>query len=144
MAKGPLPPILVYATALTCGVLAAIATQIQLTYAGYDLGGLWQSLVSTGAVQLRTAGPWWAIAAAAFIISGIVAAALSRVALPWLRLRALRWLGGAVLVLVLADIGHHAGELSQEHTGLNVAISLTAVTIAAVMSLCGTYLTARK
>jgi hypothetical protein len=93
---------------------------------------------------LRTAGPWWAIAAAAFIISGIVAAALSRVALPWLRLRALRWLGGAVLVLVLADISHHAGELSQEHIASTLAISLAAVTIAAVMSLCGTYLTARK
>jgi hypothetical protein len=44
----------------------------------------------------------------------------------------------------LADISHHAGELSQEHIGLNLAISLAAVTIAAVMSLCGTYLTARK
>lgn len=140
----PLPPILVYATALTCGVLAAIAMQIQLTYAGYNLTGLWQSLFSTGAMQLRTAGPWWAIAAAAFVVGGITAAALSCLAPPWRRFRVLRWVGGAALVWLLANVGHHLGGLSPEQPGANTAISLAAVGISVFMGFCGTYLTVRR
>ena len=37
----PLPATLVYTTALTCGMLAAIAMQIQLNRAGFDLIGPW-------------------------------------------------------------------------------------------------------
>src|SRR6266849_10478629 len=107
----PLPATLIYSTALTCGMLAAIAVQIQLNRAGFDLIGLWQNLSSTRAMQLRTAGPWWAIAGLAFIVSGITAAALSRLALPWRRFRLLRWAMGASIVFLLADIGHHSAGL---------------------------------
>ena len=98
LSGAPLPVTLVYGTALTCGVLAAIAVQIQLSRAGFDFISLWQNLFSSRAMQLRTAGPWWAIAGMAFIVSGAVAAALSRVTLPWRRLRLLRWAAGAVVV----------------------------------------------
>jgi len=60
-----LPATLVYGTALTCGLLAAIAVQIQLNRAGFDFVSLWQNLFPSGAMQLRTAGPWWAPAPAA-------------------------------------------------------------------------------
>jgi hypothetical protein len=69
-----LAPALVYATASTCGVLAALALQIQLSRAGFDLLGLWQNLSSSRAMQLRSAGPWWAIAAVAFVVGGVIAA----------------------------------------------------------------------
>jgi hypothetical protein len=140
----PLPPSLVYATALTCAVLAAIATQIQLTYAGYNLTRLWQNLFSAGAMQLGTAGPWWAIAAAAFIVGGITAAALSRLAPPWRRFRFLRWLGGAALVWLLANVGHHLGGLPPEQLGTNTAIGLAVIGIAVFMGFCGAYLTVRR
>ena len=104
----PLPSTLVYTTALTCGVLAAIALEIELSHAGYELIGLWGNLSSLRALQLRTAGPWWAIPVLAFIVGGITAAALSRLPLPWRRFRLLRWALAAALVFVLADIGHHA------------------------------------
>jgi hypothetical protein len=140
----PLPATLVYATALTCGILAAIAVQIQLNRAGFDLIGLWQNLFSTRAMQLRTAGPWWAIAGFAFIVSGITAAALSRLPLPWRRFRLLRWAMGAAIVFLLADIGHHSAGLAQPDAGANVIASLGALVIAALMALCGAYFTVRR
>jgi hypothetical protein len=142
-----IPTTLVYATALTCGVLAAIAVQILLNRAGFDLVGLWRSLTSTGsarAMELRTTVPWWAIAGAAFIVSGITAAALSRLALPWRRLRLLRWVAGAAIVYLLADIGHHSAGLARETASVNTIVSLAVLAIAALMALCGAYLTVRR
>jgi hypothetical protein len=140
----PLPTTLVYTTALTCGVLAAIAVQIQLNRAGFDLISLWQNLFSARAMQLRTAGPWWAIAGFAFIVSGITAAALSRLSLPWRRFRLLRWVMGAVIVFVLADIGHHSAGLERVSANASAIASLGALAVAALMALCGAYLTVRR
>jgi hypothetical protein len=141
----PLPATLTYATALTCGLLAAIAVQIQVTRAGFDLVGLWQELVSTRAMHLRTTGPWWAIGGAAFIVGGITAAALSRLALPWRSFRLVRWAAGAAVVFLLADIGHHsAAGLTRINAGTHVVVSLGALGIAALMALCGAYLTVKR
>jgi hypothetical protein len=140
----PLPASLIYSTALTCGMLAAIAAQIQLNRAGFDLIGLWQNLFSTRAMQLRTAGPWWAIAGSAFIVGGITAAALSRLSLPWRRLRLLRWAAGAAIVFVLADIGQHSAGLAGVDAGANVIASFAALVIAALMALGGAYFTVRR
>jgi hypothetical protein len=140
----PLPTTLVYATALTCGILAAMAVQIQLGRAGYDLIGAWHNLASLRAMQLRTAGPGWAILGSAFIVGGVTAGALSRLPPPWRRFRLLRWLAGAALVFLLADIGHHAAELAGKETGANVIASLGAMGVAALMALGGAYLTVRR
>src|SRR6202047_2366354 len=91
----PLPATLIYATALTCGVMAAIGLQVYLNRAGYDLVSLWQNLLSPRAMQLRTAGPWWAMAGVAFIVSGVKAAALRRLPFPRRRLGVLWGAGGA-------------------------------------------------
>jgi hypothetical protein len=138
-----LPAILVYATALTAGVLAAMATQIQLGQAGYDLSGLWRNLFA-GGMELRTAGPWWAIAAAAFVIGGLTAAILSRVSPPWHRLRALRWTAGAALVFMLSAVGHRAAGASHGGPGEHAVMTLAALGMAIFMAFCGAYLTARK
>src|ERR1700730_519928 len=81
----PLPATLIYATALTCGVMAAIGLQVYLNRAGYDLVSLWQNLLSPRAMQLRTAGPWWAMAGvgggaepASFAVVPIEAVAVGR------------------------------------------------------------------
>jgi hypothetical protein len=140
----PLPATLIYTTALTCGVLAAIAVQAQLNRAGFDLIGPWQNLSSTHAMQLRTAGPWWAVAGLAFIVGGITAAALSRLSLPWRRFRLLRWATGAAIVFLLADIGHHSAGLAGVDAGANAVASLGALVVAALMALCGAYLTVRR
>jgi hypothetical protein len=141
---GSLSPTLIYATALTCGVMAAIGLQVYLNRAGYDLVSLWQNLLSPRAMQLRTAGPWWGIAGVAFIVSGVTAAALSRLPLPWRRLRLLRWAAGAVIVFVLADLGHSSAGTVHVDAGANAFATLGALALAAFMGLCGAYFTARR
>jgi hypothetical protein len=139
-----LPRGLIYTTALTCGVLAALALQIYLSRSGYDLVGLWANMFSTKAMQLRTAGPWWAIAGVAFVVSGATAAVLSRLSLPWSRFRLLRWALGAVIVFALADIGHSATVPEGIGAGANVAASMGALAIAALMAMFGAYFTVRR
>jgi hypothetical protein len=140
----PLASILVYATAVTCGVLAAIALQIQLAGVGYDLLSLGQNLSSVRELDLRAAGPWWAIAGLAFIVGGVTAAALSRLPLPWHRYRLLRWVASAALVFFLANIGHGAAALDPKGPGAFVLASLGGLAVAAIMALLGAYLTVKR
>ena len=136
---------LIYAGAVTCGVLAALALQIYLIAAGFDLGALWESLLTAKARQLRTTGPWWAIAGTAFVVSGATAAALSRLPFPWRRFRPLRWALGAVIVLLLAHIGHSdAAGAEALGPGTNVAVRLAALGVAASMAMFGAYLAVRR
>jgi len=135
-----LPRVLIYAVALTAGVIAALAAQIWLAAAGYELS--WHQVFSTKA-QLRTAGPWWAIAGAAFITAGFCGSALSRLALPW-RFRTLRWGLAGLGIFALAHIGHLAGAQTSASAGMQVAANLTAVGIAGVMALLGAFLTVRR
>ena len=144
LAPTELPPALIYTTALTCGVLAALALQIHLSRAGYDLVSLWENVFSTKSMQLRAAGPWWAIAGLAFIVSGATAAALSLLPLPWRRFRLLRWAAGAVIVFVLADIGHSAAAPERAGGAAALAASFGALGVAALMAMFGAYFTVRR
>ena len=144
LADTALQPALIYSAAILCGVVAALALQIALSRAGFDLAAVWENLFATGARQLRTTGPWWAIAGLAFITSGATAAALSRVPLPWRRFRLLRWVAGAGIVLLLADIGHSAAAPEGVGAGVNVAARLAALCLAALMAMLGAYLTVRR
>ena len=137
-----LPPALIFTTALTCGVLAALALQIYLGQAGFDFAALWQNLLGAGTRQLRTSGPWWGIAGLAFATGGIVAAALSRLPPPWRRHRPLRWTAGALLVLLLAH--HSAAGPEAVGPGANVAVALAALVVAALFAALGAYLAMRR
>jgi hypothetical protein len=139
-----LPPALIHAAALTCGVLAALALQVYLRSAGFELAGLWESFFAGGTRQLRTAGPWWAIAGVAFVTGGITAAALSRFPPPWHRFRPLRWAAGAILVLLLAQVGHPSAAPDAAGAGVQVAANLVALAVAAVMALLGAYVAVRR
>jgi hypothetical protein len=134
---------LIFATALTCGLLAALALQIYLSRVGYDLAALWQNLFAN-ARQLRTTGPWWASAGLAFATSGAVAAALTRSRLPWRRLRLLRWASGAILVLLLADIGHSASAPEAAGVGVTVAARLAGLGLATIMAALGAAFAMRR
>jgi hypothetical protein len=142
--SAPLPPALIYAAALTCGVLAALALEIYLTGAGFDPANLWENSLSSGTRDLRTAGPWWGIAALAFVVSGITAAALSRFPPPWHRYRLLRWVAAGLIVLLLEDITHSAGGGEAVAAGVNVAVRLIALCLAALMALLGAYVAVRR
>jgi hypothetical protein len=145
LSSSALPPALIYATAMTCGVLAALALQIYLRGAGFDFASLWgEGAFGVSARELRTTGPWWAIAGIAFVTSGITAAALSRFPPPWRRLRLLRWLAGAALVLLLAQLGHPSGAPEGVGPGIHLAASLAALVVAAVIGLLGAYVAVRR
>ena len=135
---------LTYAGAATSGLLAALALQIYLTGAGFDFGALWDNLLSAKPRELRTTGPWWAIAGMAFVVSGGTAAALVRLPFPWRRFRSLRWALGTLIVLLLAHIGHT--DAAGSHVlaqGADVAVRLTALGLAALIAMFGAYLAAR-
>jgi hypothetical protein len=144
LSDAALPPALIYSAAVLCGVLAALALQMLLSRAGFDLAAVWENLFATGARQLRTTGPWWATAGIAFIASGATAAALSRAPLPWRRFRLLRWAAGAIIVFLLADIGHSAAAPEGVGAGVNVAARLAALAVAGLMAVLGAYLTVRR
>jgi hypothetical protein len=118
--------------------------QIYLGRFGVDLVSLGHSLSSGKAPQLRAAGPWWAIAALGFIVGGAAGAALSRFPLPWRRFRLLRWAAGAALVLLLADIGHSAAAPRGVGAAAQLAVSLAAIALAALMAMLGAYITGRR
>jgi hypothetical protein len=140
-----LPRPAVYATAVVCGVLTAIVVQIILGHAGVELSDVWRNLLSGQSLQLRSAGPWWAMAGAAFLMGAVVAAALSRLPLPWLSFRLIRWILGAAIVFALAEVGHMSGETAGEHAdGAHVGLTFGALISAGLTALFGAYFAAKR
>jgi hypothetical protein len=139
-----LPRASVYATGVTCGVFATMVVQILLSHAGIELSDVWRNLLSTQALQLRSAGAWWLMAGSAFLTSALVVAALSRLPLPWHRFRLIRWILGAAVVFALADIGHMASEVNPPSGGAHVAVRLAALLAAAPVSLFAAYFASKR
>jgi hypothetical protein len=139
-----LPRVLVFGTSVTCGVLAAMSVQILLGRAGIDLTAVWHNLFAAQALQSRSAAAVWLFAGAALVVSAIVAAALSRYSLPWVRFRLLRWLAGAAIVAGLAEIARSAGTASEGSAGTQLAVGLAAFALATVMAMLGAFFTVRR
>ena len=135
---------LIYVTAMTCGVLAAIATQILLARSGVDLASAWRALFTAQALQTRAAGAWWLMAGAAFLTGAVVAGALSRLPLPWRRLRLVRWVLGAGIVYALAEAGHLATLASGQSVPAHAAASLAALSAAALVAQFGAYFSVKR
>src|SRR5436305_13361366 len=91
---GPPRP-LVYVTAVTCGVLAAMTVQLLLSRAGIELAGARESLFSR-VPQVRSAGICWLMVGSAFLVGAAVASLLSRLPSPRHRVRVLRRILAAV------------------------------------------------
>jgi hypothetical protein len=134
---------LVYVTSITCGVLAAIAAEILLRRTGVEIADTWRSIVSGQGLQMRSVSTFWLMAGSAFVVSAVVAAALSRLPLPWHRLRALRWLAGAALVFALAEVGHIAAITGGHGGGPHAATSLAALAVSALVALFAAYFATR-
>jgi hypothetical protein len=139
-----LPRPLIYAAAMTCGVLAAMAVQILLSRAGIELAAVWDNLFSNSAPQLRSAGTWWLMVGSAFLVSAAVAGALSRLPWPWHRFRLVRWIMAAAVVYALADIGHSAAAAEPHNLQAQVTVSLVALLAAAFMALFGAFFAVRR
>jgi len=59
-------------------------------------------------------------------------------------LRLLRWVAGAALVLLLAQLGHPSGAPEGVGPGVHLAASLAALVVAAVIGLLGAYVAVRR
>jgi hypothetical protein len=135
---------LVYVTSVTCGLLAAIAAQILLRRADVELADTWRSLASGQALQTRSISAFWLMVGASFVVSAVVAAALSRLPLPWHRLRALRWLLSAAIVFALAEVGHIAAVTGGHGGGIHSGMTLAVLGVAALVALFGAYFATRR
>jgi len=133
---------LVYVTAVTCGVLAAMTVQMLLSRAGVELAGAWDSLFSK-VPQVRSAGIWWLMVGSGFFISAAVAGTLSWLPWPWYRFRLLRWILAAAVLFALANVGH-SPPASVHGIGVQVAASMVALCAAALMALFGTFFAAKR
>ncbi len=141
-AQNELSRTLVYVTSMTCGVLAAIAAEILLRRTGVEIADTWRSLAS-GQLQMRAVSIFWLMIGSAFVVSAVVAAALSRLPPPWLRLRTLRWLASVVLVFALAEAGHIAAITVGHGGGAHTAMSMAALAAAALVALFAAYFATR-
>jgi len=141
-AQNDLSRTLVYVTGMTCGVLAAIAAEILLRRTGVEIADTWRSLAS-GQLQMRAVSVFWLMIGSAFVVSAVVAAALSRLPPPWLRLRTLRWLASLVLVFALAEAGHIAAITVGHGGGAHAAMSMAALAAAALVALFAAYFATR-
>jgi hypothetical protein len=134
---------LVYVTSMTCGVLAAMATEILLRRTGVEIADTWHSIASGQSLQMRAVSIFWLMIGSSFVVSAVVAAALSRLPPPWLRLRTLRWLASAGLVFALAEVGHIAAITAGHSGGAHTAMSMLALVAAALVAMFGAYFATR-
>jgi hypothetical protein len=143
-AENELSRALVYVTGITCGVLAAIVAEILLRRTGVEIADTWRGLASGQSLQIRAVSVFWLMIGSAFVASAVVAAALSRLPPPWLRLRTLRWLASVVLVFALAEAGHIAAITVGHGGGAHTAMSMVALATAALVALFGAYFATRS
>jgi hypothetical protein len=139
-----LPRPLVITVAMVGGLFAPLIAQILLARRGIELASVGRDLLSARGPQLRSAGAWWLMAASAFVIGAAIAGALSRLPLPWVRLRPLRWIAGGVLVFALAHVGHSAALNEGANVTVHVTASFVALCAAALMALFGAYFAAKR
>lgn len=139
-----LPRALIYVTGMTCGALAALAAQILLRRAGIEVADTWRSVLSGPVLHIRSVSASWLMIGSAFLVSAIVAAALSRLPPPWHRLRMLRWALGAAIVFALAQVGHIAAISGGHDSGGHAAVTLGAVGAAALVALFAAYFAIKR
>jgi hypothetical protein len=136
------PRVLIYITALVCGLFLALAVHIGLTAAGTGLAGSAREVFFTGKDQINTALAWWAIGIAG-CLGSLGAIVLSRkVTRPGMRV--LRLVIAAVFVGLLAAAGHKAAAPPGGGAAMTVAANLAAMTLGAFMAFFAAHFAARR
>jgi hypothetical protein len=130
----PFPRRLIFATAVTSGVLLALAVHTIGQRFGLDLGALWRS--ESGGIPASAALAWWLVALVAFISGHTAAMLMERAAageIPPL----LRQFLIVIVVLVLAAAGQAATGPSAIPTISGVISGLIALGLGGAMAFCG-------
>lgn len=138
--RGP-PRILTFGSALTCGLLIALALHILLIDTGWGLGSVWRGSNPSPTAGLHAAIAWWVIAAGAFVGSWAIGK-IWRLRI-WRRSQQLRRLSGLILVIGLAVAGHAAGPPAANGAGITLTVNFAAASLGVVMAFLGAYLAVR-
>jgi hypothetical protein len=134
--------VLIYTTALTCGVFLALAVHIGLTAAGFGLAGAAVEVFLSGKDQINTALAWWAIGIAGCFGSLAVVLLARRLRRPGLGI--LRLTLAIAFVCMLAVAGHKAGSTAGSHAALTTAVNLAAMTLGGFMAFFAAHFAARR
>src|SRR4029453_8840885 len=102
------PRLLIFGTAVTCGILIALAAQVLSVRLDLDVSLAGLSLAG-GGTRLKSALAWWVVGGSTFVGSFVAALLLKHAkAIPSL----LHWIVVGVFVIALAAIGRAATEPS--------------------------------
>ena len=125
------PRVLIYTTALICGLFLALAVHIGLTAAGLGLARAAEVFLS-GKDQINTALAWWAIGIAGCL--GSLAAIALAVRFNDPRLRIVRLVIAFIFVCLLAVAGRKAAAAPGSDAALTTALNLAAMALGAFMA----------
>jgi len=129
--------VLAFLTALTGGVVTALALEIVLDGYGWHVAAIWRDIAAGTKPSLQSAAAWYAIVGATCAAGAVVAAVLARFPAPWRGLRILRWIAGLVVVFGLADIAHYAEPAEGVTATAQLLASGSVVIMAALMAMIG-------
>jgi hypothetical protein len=133
---------LIYTTALTCGLLLALAVHIGLTAAGIGLAGAAAEAFLSGKDQINTALAWWAIGIAGCLGSLAAIALARRLNRPLLR--GVRLTLIAAFICVLAVAGRKAATPPGSEAALTTAGNLAGMALGGFMAFFAAHFAARR
>jgi hypothetical protein len=136
------PRVLIYTTALICGLLLALSVHIALTATGFGLGTAVREVLFSGKDQINTAIAWWAIGIAGCF--GSLAAIMLARCCNRGALRLLRTLLAVAFVCALAVAGHEAAAPPGSGAAMTTAVNLAAMALGGFMAFFAAHFAARR
>ncbi|MPZ55111.1 MAG: hypothetical protein GEU91_01190 [Rhizobiales bacterium] len=130
---------IIFATAMTSGVLLAIAAHMLSGRFGVGLTSIWRELFPTDANAVRSALGWWTIAGTGFagsFLAGLLAQDGPR-GRP--RRRGLRWLIGAFAFLLLAGMPYLAIATPAPNLPYALGANLAVIALGMLTAFCGSW-----
>src|SRR4051812_21716181 len=134
--------VLIYTTALTCGLFLALAVHIALTAAGFGLAGAAVEVFLSGKDQINTALAWWAIGIAGCFGSLAAIAIARRMHRPGLRI--VRLALALAFICLLAVAGRKAAAPAGSEAALTTAVNLAAMMLGGFMAFFAAHFAARR
>jgi hypothetical protein len=136
------PRVLIYITALACGLFLALSVHIGLTAAGLGLASAARETFFAGKNQINIAMAWWAIGIAGCLGSLGAIVIARRLNRPGLR--ALRLALVFAFFCLLAFAGRKAAAPPGSGAAMTAAINLAAMTLGGFMAFFAAHFAARR
>jgi hypothetical protein len=128
----------IFATAMTSGLLLALAALMVSGRLGIGLTSVWRDVFPTDANAVRSALGWWMIAGAGFIGSFLTGVLVQDVG-GRNRRRGLRRLTVALFFLLLAGVPYLAAASPAPNLPFALGANLTGFALATLTAFCGSW-----